>query len=210
MPNAPLSVPHALPGSPRTLSEIFEQYLADVALQHEPLTQYQQRTFFTMLLRDLGPLPLEEVTPDCLRLWKGRMSQRLKPPTIYHYMAFFSSALTFAVECGWLDTNPMARIRKPSPGRGRVRFLTSDERQRLLAACRQSTNPMLFPLVVVAMGTSGRKNEIRLLTWPAVDFAQGVVRFLKTKTDTPRSVPLVGEARSVLEELAQWRRPQVP
>lgn len=46
-----------------------------------------------------------------------------------------------------------------------------------------------------------------MLRWPAVDFAQGVVRFLKTKTHEPRSVPLLGEARLLLEQLAQRKRP---
>jgi integrase len=61
--------------------------------------------------------------------------------------------------------------------------------------------------VVLALATGGRKEELRQLRWPEVDFAAGVVRFLKTKTHAPRSVPLVGEARTLLEQLAQRKRP---
>ena len=147
------------------------------------------------------------ITSSVLRLWKGRLSQRYKPSTVHRYLMYLSAVLDFAVECDWLETNPMQRIRKPSPGRGRVRFLTEDECPRLLHACRENSKAFLYPMVMIALSTGGRKNEIRTLRWPAVDFAQGVVRFLKTKTHEPRSVPLVGEARSVLEELAQRRPP---
>ncbi len=70
----------------------------------------------------------------------------------------------------------MQRIRKPSPGRGRVRFLTEDERPRLLHACRENSKAFLYPMVMIALSTGGRKNEIRTLRRPAVDFAQGAER----------------------------------
>jgi integrase len=104
----------------------------------------------------------------------------------------------------------MRHIRKPSTPKGRVRFLSQDERVRLLDACRQSRNPLLHPLVVVALGTGGRKEELRCLRWPQVDFELGAVRFTKTKTALDRAVPLLGEALQVLKELHRQRRPAGP
>jgi integrase len=37
-----------------------------------------------------------------------------------------------------------------------------------------------------------------------------MVRFLTTKTATPRAMPLMGEARTLLEDLARHRHPSVP
>lgn len=190
-----------------TLATLLDAYLADTLLNHEPSTHYQQTLFFAKVLRDLGPLALPDVTPDVLRAWKGRLNLRHKPATVYRYMMFLSAALRYGVECGWLLEDPLRRIRKPSPGRGHVRFLTTPERQRLLLACRMSRQVLLYPVVVLALATGGRKEELRGLRWPEVDFGQGVVRFLKTKTHEPRSVPLLGEARTLLEQLAQRRRP---
>lgn len=191
----------------KMLANLCDAYLADTLLNHEPSTHYQQTLFFATVLRDLGPLSLAAVTPDVLRAWKGRLSLRHKPATVYRYMMFLGAALRYGVECGWLLEDPMRRIRKPSPGRGHVRFLTTVERQRLLVACRLSRQALLYPLVVLALATGGRKEELRQLQWGEVDFTQGVVRFLKTKTHEPRSVPLMGEARTILEQLAQRRRP---
>lgn len=189
-----------------TLAELCTAYLADTRLNHDASTHYQQTLFFAAVCRDLGPLALDAVTPDVLRAWKGRLGVRHKPATVYRYMMFLGAAFRFGVECGWLLEDPMRRIRKPSPGRGHVRFLTTAERQRLLLACRMSRQALLYPLVVLALATGGRKEELRGLKWVEVDFAQGVVRFLKTKTHEPRAVPLVGEARTLLEHLAQRRR----
>jgi integrase len=118
--------------------------------------------------------------------------------------------LRYARACGWLDADPFAAVRLPGPGTPRVRYLSPDERTRLLAACRQSRNPLLYAVVVVALGTGGRKDEVRCLQWPAVDLEMRVVRFLHTKTHRARAVPLVGECYAVLHQLWQERRVAVP
>jgi hypothetical protein len=69
-------------------------------------------------VQELGSLPLETVTPDVLRDWKLRLSQRSKPSTVWRYMMYMQHVLDFAVEIEWLDVNPLQKIRKPSPGRG--------------------------------------------------------------------------------------------
>jgi integrase len=193
-----------------TLADLFTHYLADASADHEPSTQYQYRRFFATVLTDLGPLPLTDVSQDVLRAWKLRLMLTHKPTTVRRYMVRLGCALRFAVECGWLPDDPLRHIRKPSQGRGRVRYLSVEERQQLLAACQRSRNRLLYAIVVVALSTGGRKDEVRALPWTAVDFEQGVVRFLKTKTDLARAVPLLGEARALLEALAARRDAHVP
>ena len=193
-----------------TLDELFDLYLADVSPEQKASTQYHGRKFFARTLAEFGPLPLDQVTPDVLRIWKARLLRRYKPNTVRKYMVRLGCALRWAVDCGWITEDPFKRIRKPSAGPGRMRFLSTEERGRLLAACRTSRNPMLYPIVVVALGTGGRKDEIRCLQWTAVDFEAGVVRFLKTKTDLDRAVPLLGEALQVMQALAAQRKPGVP
>jgi len=155
----------------KTLTELFTYYRSDVGASQAPSTQYQQGFFFDAVARELGHVRLEDLTPDILRAWKGRLSLRHKASTVYRYMVLLGCALRYGVECGWLVHNPLAKIRRPSPGRGRVRFLTQDEQRRLLDACRQSRNPLLYAVVLTALWTGGRKEEIRQLQWPEVDFA---------------------------------------
>ena len=55
--------------------------------------------------------------------------------TVNRYLAALSSCLSYGVkELQWLERNPMERIRRPAENKGRVRFLSDDERVRLLDA----------------------------------------------------------------------------
>lgn len=56
-------------------------------------------------------------------------------------------------EWGWLDDSPMRKVTKPKKARGRVRFLGDQERESLLKACQESTNPYLYIGVVLAIST---------------------------------------------------------
>ena len=74
-------------GSQHTLADLFTQYQLDYLSDKAPSTQYGSRQFLARVLRDLGPLPLEEVTPDVLRAWKQRLSLRHKPGMVHKYGA---------------------------------------------------------------------------------------------------------------------------
>jgi integrase len=187
---------------PHTLAELCDTYAVEFLHDKSPIIQYWFRCFFGKVLREVGDLSLSALTPDVLRAWKLSLSQRHKPSTVHRYLSRLSQVLRVAVEdYGWLETHPMRRIRKPSPGRGRTRFLTTDERIRLLQACAASKNVMLYPVVVVALNTGGRKNEVCRLHWRNVDLNGRLVRFVETKTGYGRSVPLLGEALTQLQAL---------
>jgi integrase len=44
--------------------------------------------------------------------------------------------------------------------RARAKFLSDDELGRLLKACKKSSNPLLYPFVVLALATGIRGGEI--------------------------------------------------
>ncbi|MCI0459691.1 MAG: site-specific integrase, partial [Gemmataceae bacterium] len=110
------------------------------------------------------------------------------------------------VEWGWLDSSPLRRVRRLREPRGRVRWLDEAERQRLLAACAASANRLLLPVVIVALSTGARKQELLSLTWRDVDLRRERLLLHQTKTDAPRSVPLTGQALAEIQALAKVRR----
>jgi integrase len=101
----------------------------------------------------------------------------------------------------------VGRLQEP---RGRVRWLGEDERQRLLAACAASSNRLLLPVVVLALSTGARKQELLGLSWREVDFRRERLLLLVTKTGEQRSVSLVGRALTELQALAKVRRLDTP
>jgi integrase len=162
----------------------------------------------------LGALALADITPALLvRLRNDLLAEttRLKKPrsnaTVMRYLASISHAFTVAMkDWQWVTDNPVSKISKPRQARGRERYLSDDERERLLKACRASCNRYLLPVVVLAISTGMRRGEIMNLRWADVDLKRGIILLTATKNDTSRAVPLSGFALALLQDLAKVRR----
>lgn len=107
---------------------------------------------------------------------------------------------------GWLDDSPMRKVRKPKQPRGRVCFLSDEERKRLLTACQASRNPHLYTVVMLAFSCGARKGELVSLRWPDVDLKRGTLTFHQTKNGERRTVPLTSQALTLMQQHARVRR----
>lgn len=199
-----------------TLAEMIDRYLKDVMPRKRLGTQGAQRTQLLWWKERLGAYTLADVTPaliaearDHLLSEATRKSERRSPATTLRYIAALSHVFTVAMkEWGWVEDNPCRKVTKPKEPAGRVRFLSEDERDRLLTACRESRQPALYDVVVLAMSTGMRRGEIMHLTWDAVDLDRGMILLApeKTKTGERRAVPLVGHALERMKARARIRR----
>jgi integrase len=123
------------------------------------------------------------------------------------YLATIKHALGVAHrEWGWLKVNPGPRVRAPREPRGRLRYLSDDERKRLLDACRASSDRRLYALVAVALGTGARQGELLALRWTDVDVAGRRAILEDTKNGERRTLALAGSALDELRELARVRQ----
>lgn len=124
------------------------------------------------------------------------------PSTVNRYLAAFSKALNVAVnEWEWLKENPMKRIDKSKEGRGRDRFLSLDEKRRLLKACHASSNPFLYPIVALALEMGMRFGEIIKLRWKDIDFDRELITLRETKNGEDRILPLNRESLAILRQM---------
>ena len=123
------------------------------------------------------------------------------PSTVNRYLAAFSKALTIAVkEWEWLDETPMRKVSKEKENKSRERFLSIDERDRLLRACKDSKNSYLYPIVLIALLTGMRYGEIINLKWCDINFELRQVTLQKTKNGDSRTVSLPGQVIDVLKK----------
>jgi integrase len=91
----------------------------------------------------------------------GKNVEHRAASTANRYMGALSHAFSVAVnEWEWLQEHPMAKIAKLPEPRGRIRFLSDDERTRLLAACTAINSEFIYPLVVLALSTGARHGEL--------------------------------------------------
>jgi integrase len=194
-----------------TMGELLERYSTEVLPGKSPRTQATQVYHLAWWQHQVGALRLDQLTPARLVAARELLRPGHQAGTVNQYLATLSHALNIAViEWGWLEASPLRHLRRLREPRGRVRWLDTEERQRLLEACAASPNRLLLPVVVVALATGARKQELLCLTWRDVDWSRGRLLLYATKTDERRSVPLTGRALTEIQALAAVRRLDTP
>jgi len=181
------------------LSEIIETYIAEILPRKRPKTQINQRQQLEFWSKHLGEMNIAEIKPlDVIRtrgLIKGSDS------TKNIYMAALRHLFTIAVkEFGVLNENPILKVSNLKNPRGRVRYLSDEERKNLLAACEESSNPHLYIIVLLALSTGARKMEIMNLTWADVDLDKKMIYLRETKNGDIRTLPIVPKIGEILLE----------
>jgi integrase len=126
--------------------------------------------------------------------------------SVNRYKETLSKVLSVAErEYEWLPENPLAKIPDKKEPQGRVRFLTADERNALLIACKAQSAD-LYALVVCALCTGARAGELLNLTWRDVDLDRKRATLNRTKNDERRALSLAGPALEILRERSRVRR----
>ena len=196
-----------------TLGQLVDRYIRDVLPQKRKSQKKQTAQLLwwkeqigSYLLSDITPALIGEKRDELARGTTYRGTQR-SPATVMRYLSALSHACSIAVkEWGWIEDSPMRKVTKLKESRGRVRFLDEQERERLLQACKESSNPHLYPVVLLAMSTGMRSGEILNLTWSDVDFPRKRIILQETKNGDRRAVPLAGAALDCLIRLEKKRR----
>jgi integrase len=201
-----------------TLGDIIDRYLArlEKTRAHAHSKQLQLLGWWK---KRLGPYALAHITPaiiakerDALlneNIGTSKQPRFRMPSTANRYLAALSKLFSVAVK-EWHVTpdNPVRRIGKGQESPGRVRYLSGDERERLLAACRSSALAPLELIVLLAISTGMRRGEIQGLRWADVDFGRSLIVLHKTKNRERRAVPIASAVRILLEHHSEVRRPK--
>jgi integrase len=190
-------------GSERmTAQEALQRYLAEVTPTKKPTTQRSENITAQHLIGFLGKYSMAALSSELVASYRDhRLELGKANNTVRIELAMLSNLFTVAIQ-EWglgLTHNPVAMIRKPSPGKGRDRRLTGDEEKRLFLAVEQHSNPMLSWVVKLAIETGMRQSEILNLRLSHVDLRSRVVRLLDTKNNSARTVPLTTAATALLK-----------
>jgi integrase len=202
----------------RTLEELIDRYKKD----RLPLRGRDKETVGPQLdwwRSKLGKYCLFDITPVMIADHRDKLltepmrkkgeekEHMLSKGTVIRYLASLSVCFTYAErDLGWIESNPVKAVNKPKASRGRERFLTAEEREKLLVECKDSTSSALYPVVVIAIRTGARLSEITGLRWKDVDLKRKVMRLEETKNGEKRAVPLVEPVCEVFRELMKVQR----
>ena len=200
-----------------TLGDLVDRYIKDV-LPTKPKQAPAQRPQLERWKAELGCYVLADITPalivevrDKLLTESAPRGNIRSPATVVRYMAALSHAFTIAVnEWQWLEDSPMRKVKKPKESNGRVRWLDDEERAKLLTACKESPNSMLYLCVILALSSGMRQAELMGLKWQDVNLKDGYLILHETKNGDRRRVPLSGLGLLLLQEYAKIRRIDTP
>jgi integrase len=200
-----LAVRHAELVRRSILGDPATRTFAEAALSY--LEAGGERTHLAPIIKHFGNRKLAQIgqaeIDEAARKLKPKSSS---PSTLNrHIYTPIAAVLHHAARKKWCDKPVIARPQEP---KGRIRYITPDEADRLLLAA----SPHLRPLVVFLLGTGARLSEALYLDWRQVDLNRRQVTFLDTKNGDPRSVPLHPRVVAALSALAHregavFRRP---
>ncbi|MGD0465913.1 MAG: site-specific integrase [Gammaproteobacteria bacterium] len=193
-----------------TLSEAIDAYVL-IILPRKPKSEHDQFTQLQWWKKAIGSHSLADVTPQLIVKHRDQLAkeitvrgQQRSTATVNRYLAVLSHLFTMAVkEWGWLESNPLLKVSKLKETRGRVRFLSDNEREHLLKICQQSDSHYLYLIVVLCLSTGARKMEILGLRWENVDLNRAVITLHETKNGERRLLPLTGHALKLMKQHAK-------
>jgi integrase len=193
----------------RTVSDLIARYRREKLPEYSRREQAQRDTKLTWWNEQLGDMRLVELTAADITECRGRLKsgdgisgKPVGPATQTHYLAVIKHVLSVARrDWEWLTDDPGQRARTPKEPRGRVRYLSAEEKSRLIAACRSDSQ--LYALVVAALATGARQGELLRLRWRHVDLASGTAALEDTKNGDRRTATLLPPVIEALRALVR-------
>ena len=196
-----------------TISDLVDRYISEEIQKLSESDRLARAAQLKWWESQIGNKSLNKVSTaliiECRNILKSEASPRKKlrsGATVNRYLAAMSAAFGVAVsEWQWVKENPFARVRRERESSGRTRFLSADERDALLSACKESTSKNLYLITLLALSTGMRQAEILTLQWDHINFDRNTITLFKTKNKEIRVVPLVGLAKTQLQEHGKVR-----
>jgi integrase len=197
-----------------TLSDLIDQYIR-LHLSKFPRRLEDQTSHLKWWRDQYGHKSLIEISPSLLAeakelLLNARTSRNTNRTnsTVNRYFSTLSRAFSIAFqEWQWISENPFRRVSKLKENGGRNRFLSKEELHALLECCKESKNPHLYGMVLIAASMGLRFGEIANLRWKHIDFDNKFATLERTKNGDVRVVPLPGQVAAYLKDL---QHPKLP
>jgi integrase len=174
----------------------------------ENLARPQQARYMLKSFRAFfGQRRFHEITSFIIERYK---TQLLKTPTkhgtprnqksVNRNLAALSRIFRLAIQQKITDENPVKDVARFPEAEGRIRYLSDDERARLLAALDDQPN-YVQDFVLLAMNTGMRFSEIAELRAEQIDWGAREIILPRPKSKRPERVPLNDTAAELLTRL---------
>jgi integrase len=126
------------------------------------------------------------------------------PATLNRYVASAGALFTWCIRQriapkGWV--HPCRGIERKPENNEITRFLSNAECERVIAACKASTWPKLYLLVLLGLTTGARRGELERLRWRDIDLERQQAYVYATKNGDKKVLTLTN---AVIQELSRF------
>lgn len=186
-----------------TLGEVFtEKYLpySKATKRHASSWRREEALHKLWVAPVIGGKPLKEVAPIHLEKIKTDMLKAGRAPRTARYaLEFVRQVFNYAARNGLYEgPNPVNRVKLPSPDNRRMRYLTKDEAQDLLAELK-GRSKTLHDMAALSLYAGLRFGEIASLEWADVDLEAGTLMLRDTKSGKTRVAFMNDTVKAILE-----------
>lgn len=185
---------------PKDESKITLSKLADVFLDHSKMNKksYKQDYYrlnnllnnymkSNMLIKDIKPIDIEKLKQKMLSEDKTKVN-------INRYLEVLSKMFNIAIDNDWIEKNPIKRGAKFPVKNYKVRYLSEDEEEKIF----EHLPDAIKPLVITALNTGLRKQNILDLKWDNINFDFGIIEILENKGNKHLKIPMNDTLRNML------------
>ena len=153
----------------------------------------------------IGDIPFSKIAPFHLERIKKDMTDKKKSDrTIQYVLQIIRQAFNTARNLGlYTGDSPTKGVRWPKLDNMKLRYLSIDEAEKLLAALAAKSQN-LHDTALLSLHTGLRFGEIAALTWACVNWEAGTLAILNAKTGS-RTAYLTEKAKAMLKSRKQGR-----
>ncbi len=155
--------------------------------------------FGEMFLSDISYKEIEAYKKkriETVRITK-KGEKKPKPATINRELACLKTLFNEAIRSDMVAENPVREVKSFQEQKKDLRIPKKDELDRLA----KNSCSHLKDILVVALNTGMRRDEILNLRWNDVDFIDDFMFIKETKSGVPRKVPMNDMVRSTLKKI---------
>jgi integrase len=181
-----------------TLPQFAEEYLAYTRVNKAPMSVRRDPISLVPLTHAFSGC-LSEITTKAIEEYKARRIETVKPATLNKELALLKHMFTKPIEWGYVKQNPTKPVKLLKEPPGRLRYLTAEELTHLLETCA----PHLKPIVLTAVHTGMRRQEILSLRWADVDVRKRTITLTKTKNNERRMIPMNAQLAEVIRTVSR-------
>jgi len=163
----------------------------------------EQRWKINYWINHIGNKNISDINRYDILSGINNLPSHYKNSTINRFKAAISALLTFAVNEYDLKDNPARLVKSRPENNQRTRYLSEDERKRLLKESKNSSWDKFYLLILLALTTGARRSEITNLKWSDIDFINKTATVNQTKNGEPRVLPLTN---SVINEMKSFNQ----